>query len=35
MKEPQTISAHELAQWDGQGNFDIVDVRTPLEYREV
>jgi rhodanese-related sulfurtransferase len=35
MSEPQTISVHQLAEQDGQGNIDIVDVRTPLEYSEV
>jgi rhodanese-related sulfurtransferase len=35
MSEPQTISVDLLAERDGQGHVDIIDVRTPLEYREV
>ena len=35
MNEPQKISVHELAQRSGQGNIDVVDVRTPLEFNEV
>lgn len=35
MNQAQTISAGQLAERDGQGNVDIIDVRTPVEYREV
>jgi len=30
-----TISVHELAQRDAQGNVDLIDVRTPMEFQEV
>ncbi len=30
-----TISAERLAELDGQGNVDVIDVRTPVEFREV
>ena len=35
MSDIQTISATQLAQDNSTGNVDIIDVRTPLEYREV
>ncbi len=35
MAESKTISVQQLASRDGQGNIEIIDVRTPLEYREV
>lgn len=35
MTQSQTISVEQLAERDGQGNVDIIDVRTPLEFREV
>lgn len=35
MTHPQTISVESLAERDGQGPVDMIDVRTPLEYREV
>jgi len=35
MTDAQTISVHELAKRDGLGNLDLLDVRTPLEFREV
>lgn len=35
MTEPSTISAEALAKRDGQSAIDLVDVRTPLEFREV
>lgn len=35
MTQSQTISVQQLAERDGQGNVDIIDVRTPLEFREV
>lgn len=31
----QTVSAERLAELDAQGNLDVIDVRTPAEYREV
>ena len=30
-----TISAKQLMELDGQGQVDLIDVRTPMEYREV
>ncbi|HIK94949.1 MAG TPA: DUF2892 domain-containing protein [Planctomycetes bacterium] len=30
-----TVSAKRLAELDGQGNVDVIDVRTPVEFREV
>lgn len=35
MNENSTISVHELAKRDSQENVDLIDVRTPLEFREV
>ncbi|TWT61683.1 rhodanese-like domain-containing protein [Rubinisphaera italica] len=35
MTQLLTISVEQLAERDGQGNVDIIDVRTPLEFREV
>lgn len=35
MTEVRSISVHELAKQNGQGNIDLIDVRTPLEFREV
>lgn len=35
MSQSQTISVGQLAERDEQGNVDIIDVRTPLEFREV
>jgi rhodanese-related sulfurtransferase len=35
MNESQTISVQQLALRNRQGTVDIIDVRTPLEYREV
>ncbi|WP_339909357.1 hypothetical protein [Symmachiella dynata] len=35
MNQLQTISVGQLAERDGQGNVDIIDVRTSLEFREV
>jgi rhodanese-related sulfurtransferase len=35
MSELATISVNRLAELDGQGDVDVVDVRTPAEYREV
>lgn len=35
MAQSQTISVGQLAERDGQSNGDIIDVRTPLEFREV
>ncbi len=35
MNTTQTVTVHELAQRNGQDNVDIIDVRTPLEFREV
>ncbi len=31
----QTVSAERLAEFDAQGKLDVIDVRTPAEYREV
>ena len=31
----QTVSAEQLAELDAQGNLDVIDVRTPAEYREL
>ena len=30
-----TVSATRLAELEGQGNVDLIDVRTPVEFREV
>lgn len=30
-----TVSVNRLAELDGQGNVDVIDVRTPVEFREV
>ena len=35
MNENTTISVHELAERDAQGNVDLIDVRTPMEFQEV
>jgi rhodanese-related sulfurtransferase len=35
MNENATISVHELAERDAQGNVDLIDVRTPMEFQEV
>ena len=35
MSEPRTISVDALVERSGQGGIDMIDVRTPLEYREV
>jgi len=35
MVQAQTISVGQLAERDAQTNVDIIDVRTPLEFREV
>ena len=35
MSEPATVSVNRLAKLDGQGNVDLIDVRTPVEFREV
>lgn len=35
MSELATISAKQLAELDGQGNVELIDVRTPVEFREV
>lgn len=35
MRESKTITATELAQRHGQSGADIIDVRTPLEFREI
>lgn len=35
MSQAQTITVHQLAGRDDQACIDVVDVRTPLEYREV
>ncbi len=35
MNENSTISVQKLAARDAQGNVDLIDVRTPLEFREV
>ena len=35
MSELATVSAKRLAELDGQGNVDLIDVRTPVEFREV
>ncbi|MEO2036160.1 MAG: rhodanese-like domain-containing protein [Planctomycetaceae bacterium] len=35
MIDSRTITVNQLAARDGQGNVDIIDVRTPLEFREV
>ena len=35
MLEPATVSAQRLADPGGQGDVDLIDVRTPVEFREV
>ena len=35
MTELATVSVNRLAELDGQGHVDVVDVRTPAEFREV
>ena len=35
MSDLASISVNRLAELDGQGHIDVIDVRTPLEYREV
>ncbi len=35
MSELATVSAKRLAELDTQGNVDLIDVRTPVEFREV
>lgn len=35
MSELATVSVSRLAELDRQGNVDVIDVRTPVEYREV
>jgi len=35
MNEHKTISVQELAQQAAQGNVDLIDVRTPMEFQEV
>ena len=35
MSEISTISVNRLAELDGQGNVEVIDVRTPAEFREV
>ncbi|QDV26476.1 rhodanese-like domain-containing protein [Aureliella helgolandensis] len=35
MSHNPTISAQVLAELDGQGEVEIIDVRTPIEFREV
>ncbi len=35
MTELATISVQQLAELDAQGNVDVIDVRTPVEFREV
>jgi len=35
MLELATVSAKRLAELDGQGDVELIDVRTPLEFREV
>lgn len=35
MSENTTISVRELAQRDAQESVDLIDVRTPMEFREV
>lgn len=35
MTENSTINISSLAKRDGQGSLDLIDVRTPMEYREV
>jgi rhodanese-related sulfurtransferase len=33
MTEIASVSVHRLAELDGQGNVDLADVRTPIEFR--
>ena len=35
MNNNSTVSVRELAERDAQGNVDLIDVRTPVEFREV
>ena len=35
MSETPTINVRRLAELDSQGNIELIDVRTPAEYREV
>jgi rhodanese-related sulfurtransferase len=35
MSEVSTVSPKRVAELDGQGNVDLIDVRTPVEFREV
>ena len=35
MNDNSTISVRELAEHDAQGNVELIDVRTPLEFGEV
>ena len=35
MSDIQTVSVQRLAELDSQGNVDVIDVRTPVEYRQV
>jgi rhodanese-related sulfurtransferase len=35
MKEFKTITVERLVELEGQGPVDVIDVRTPVEYREV
>ena len=35
MSEIQSVSAEKLAELDAEGSVDLIDVRTPVEFREV
>ena len=35
MSDLPSVSVNRLAELDGQGHIDLIDVRTPAEYREV
>ncbi|WP_442510134.1 rhodanese-like domain-containing protein [Novipirellula sp. SH528] len=35
MSDLKTVTVDELAMLDARGEIDLVDVRTPLEFREV
>lgn len=35
MSQERTVSVMQLAELDSQGNLDVIDVRTQVEYREV
>ncbi len=35
MTEIAAVSVHRLAELDGQGNVDLIDVRTPIEFRSL